>query len=81
MAIEACEEEQLDGATRAFGDLRPGVAVLRRTVEAFGPSLKENRAPDYGLILGQIAKAQAAIRPVQGRRDPSARRFANDPVR
>ncbi len=35
--------------------------MLRRAVEALGPALKENRAPDYSLTLGQIAKTQAAI--------------------
>jgi Family of unknown function (DUF6118) len=35
--------------------------VLRRAVEALGPALKENRAPDYSLTLGQIAKTQATI--------------------
>ena len=34
---------------------------LRRAVEALGPALKENRAPDYSLTLGQIAKAQATV--------------------
>src|SRR3954464_7017332 len=52
---------QLDGATRAFDDLRAEVAVLRRAVEALGPALKENRSPDYSLSLGHIAKTQAAI--------------------
>src|SRR3954468_15481866 len=55
------EGDQLDGATRAFDDLRAEVAVLRRAVEALGPALKENRSPDYSLSLGHIAKAQAAI--------------------
>jgi hypothetical protein len=32
------------------------------TVEALRPALKENRALDYSLTLGQIAKTQAAIR-------------------
>src|SRR3954468_12642760 len=62
MAVGVCEEDQLDDATRAFDDLRAEVAVLRRAVEALGPALKENRAPDYSLTLGQIAKTQAAIR-------------------
>jgi hypothetical protein len=54
-------EDQLDDATRAFEDLRAEVVVLRRAVEALGPALKENRAPDYSLTLGQIAKAQATV--------------------
>jgi hypothetical protein len=41
------EEDQLDDATRAFEDLQAEVMVLRRAVEALGPALKENRAPDY----------------------------------
>src|SRR5215210_7205302 len=61
MAVGVREDEQLDDATRAFEDLRAEVAVLRRAVEALGPALKENRAPDYSLTLGQIAKTQAAI--------------------
>src|SRR4051795_9713025 len=61
MAVGVREDEQLDDATRAFDDLRAEVAVLRRAVEALGPALKENRAPDYSLTLGQIAKTQAAI--------------------
>jgi hypothetical protein len=61
MAVGVREDEQLDDATRAFEDLRAEVVVLRRAVEALGPALKENRAPDYSLTLGQIAKAQAAM--------------------
>src|SRR3954451_9018553 len=61
MAVGVREEDQLDDATRAFEDLRAEVVVLRRAVEALGPALKENRAPDYSLTLGQIAKAQAAM--------------------
>jgi hypothetical protein len=41
------EEDKLDDATRAFEDLQAEVMVLRRAVEALGPALKENRAPDY----------------------------------
>jgi hypothetical protein len=61
MAVGVREEDQLDDATRAFEDLRAEVMVLRRAVEALGPALKENRAPDYSLTLGQIAKAQATV--------------------
>src|SRR5215212_3157633 len=61
MAVGVREDEQLDDATRAFEDLRAEVVVLRRAVEALGSALKENRAPDYSLTLGQIAKTQAAI--------------------
>src|SRR3954465_7626862 len=61
MAVGVREDEQLDDATRAFEDLRAEVVVLRRAVEALGPALKENRAPDYSLTLGQIAKAQATV--------------------
>src|SRR5829696_7942945 len=61
MALGVREEDQLDDATRAFEDLRAEVVVLRRAVEALGPALKENRAPDYSLTLGQIAKAQATV--------------------
>src|SRR3954454_16804747 len=61
MAVGVREEDQLDDATRAFEGLRAEVMVLRRAVEALGPALKENRAPDYSLTLGQIAKTQAAI--------------------
>ena len=61
MAVGVREEDQLDDATRAFEDLRAEVVVLRRAVEALGPALKENRAPDYSLTLGQIAKAQATV--------------------
>src|SRR6478609_4776309 len=61
MRVGIQEDDQLDDATRAFDDLRAEVAVLRRAVEALGPALKENRAPDYSLSLGHIAKAQAAI--------------------
>ena len=61
MAVGVREDGQLDDATRAFEDLRAEVVVLRRAVEALGPALKENRAPDYSLTLGQIAKAQAAM--------------------
>jgi hypothetical protein len=46
------------GPLRACG---PRSWCLRRAVEALGPALKENRAPDYSLTLGQIAKAQAAV--------------------
>ena len=46
MAVGVREEDQLDDATRAFEDLRAEVMVLRRAVEALGPALKENRAPD-----------------------------------
>ena len=62
MAVGVREEDQLDDATRAFEDLRAEVTVLRRAVEALGPALKENRAPDYSLTLGQIAKTQATVR-------------------
>src|SRR3954468_7563136 len=61
MRVGIQEDDQLDDATRAFDDLRAEVAVLRRAVEALGPTLKENRAPDYSLSLGQLAKPQAAI--------------------
>src|SRR3954469_5635756 len=61
MAVGVREDKQLDDATRAFEDLRAEVVVLRRAVEALGPALKENRAPDYSLTLGQIAKAQATV--------------------
>jgi hypothetical protein len=61
MAVGVREDEQLDDATRAFEDLRAEVVVLRRAVEALGPALKENRAPDYSLTLGQIARAQATV--------------------
>jgi hypothetical protein len=61
MALGVREEDQLDDATRAFEDLRAEVVVLRRAIEALGPALKENRAPDYSLTRGQIAKTQAAI--------------------
>ena len=52
MAVGVREEDQLDDATRAFEDLRAEVSVMRRAVEALGPALKENRAPDYSLTLG-----------------------------
>ena len=61
MAVGVREDEQLDDATRAFEDLRAEVVVLRRAVEALGPALKANRAPDYSLTLGQITTTQAAI--------------------
>src|SRR3954449_12736222 len=61
MAVGFQDDDQLDDATRAFEDLRAEVVVLRRAVEALGPALKENRAPDYSLTLGQIAKAQATV--------------------
>src|SRR4051794_6149660 len=81
MAVGFQEDDQLDDATRAFDDLRAEVAVLRRAVEALGPALKENRSPDYSLILGQIAwredanargpvAAHAAARPPPPSRDP-----------
>src|SRR3954471_19798966 len=61
MRVGIQDDDQLDDATRAFDDLRAEVAVLRRAVEALGPALKENRAPDYSLTLGQFAKAQATV--------------------
>jgi hypothetical protein len=61
MAVGVREEDQLDDATRAFEDVRAEVMVLRQAVEALGPALKENRAPDYSLTLGQSAKAQATV--------------------
>src|SRR3954468_21494979 len=61
MRVGIQEDDALDDATRAFDDLRAEVAVLRRAVEALGPALKEKRAPDYSLSLGQIAKTQAAV--------------------
>src|SRR5215207_7282899 len=61
MVIGVREADQLDDATRAFDDLRAEVAVLRRAVEALGPALKETRAPDYSLTLGQFSKAQAMV--------------------
>ena len=61
MVIGVREADQLDDATRAFEDLRAEVAVLRRAVEALGPALKETRAPDYSLTLGQFAQAQATV--------------------
>ena len=65
---------QLDDATRAFEDLRAEVSVMRRAVGALGPALKENRAPDYSLTLGQIAKTQAAIRSAVWRQWKATRR-------
>src|SRR3982751_5397482 len=61
MAVGVRDGDQLDDATRAFEDLPTELAVLRRAVEALGPALKENRAPDYSLTLGQFAKAQATV--------------------
>ncbi len=55
------EEDGLDDATRAFERLRAEITVLRRTVEAIEPVLRESHAPDYSPTLGSLAKSLDAI--------------------
>lgn len=54
-------DEEADSAAAAFADLRAEVSVLRRTVEAFPASLRENRLPDYAPTLGAIVKAVQGV--------------------
>jgi len=55
------EEDGIDDATRAFEGLRAEITILRRTVEAIEPVLRENQARDYSLTLGALAKSLDAI--------------------
>ncbi len=55
------EEDGIDDATRAFEGLRADITVLRRTVEAIEPVLRESHAPDYSPTLGALAKSLDAI--------------------
>jgi hypothetical protein len=54
---DGVEEDGLDDATRAFERLRAEITILRRTVEAIEPVLRESHAPDDSPTLGALAKS------------------------
>lgn len=54
-------DDEADSAAAAFEDLRAEVSVLRRAVEAFPASLRDNRPPDYAPTLGAIVKAVQGV--------------------
>ncbi|TGD92271.1 DUF6118 family protein [Methylobacterium nonmethylotrophicum] len=58
---DAIDQEDEDGAARAFEALRSEVSVLRRAVEALPRAIEEVRAPDYGPTLGAIAQALSGL--------------------
>ena len=55
------DEDEADSAAAAFEELRAEVSVLRRAVEAFPASLRENRPADYAPTLGAIVKAVQGV--------------------
>ena len=55
------DDEELDGATRAFEALQAEIAGLRRSVEGLEPALREERGPDYSPTLGALAASLEAV--------------------
>ena len=58
--LMAADDEELDGASRAFEALRAEFADLRRSVEAIEPALRE-RGPDYSPTLGALAASLETV--------------------
>lgn len=58
---DAIDQEDEDGAARAFEALRAEVSVMRRAVEALPGAIEEVRAPDYGPTLGAIAQTLSGL--------------------
>ena len=57
----AADDEELDGASRAFEALRAEFADLRRSVEGIEPALREGRGPDYSPTLGALAASLETV--------------------
>lgn len=55
------QDQEEDGAARAFAELRAEVTVLRRAVEALPGVIEETRAPDYGPTLGAITNGLTGL--------------------